>query len=73
MDEGVRTKLLDAMKWEDAKLSGFIEKNRLDEWYLSTLETAKSTVSYHLNDSSDVNANDDRARDGNGVDKRAVE
>ena len=48
MDESIRNKLLDAMKWEDTKLGGFINKSRLDEWYLATLEAAENTVSYRL-------------------------
>ncbi len=48
MDESIRGKLLDAMKWEDTKLGGFLNKSRLDEWYLATLEAAENTVAYRL-------------------------
>ncbi|KAK3381272.1 Non-repetitive/WGA-negative nucleoporin C-terminal-domain-containing protein [Podospora didyma] len=44
MDDTFRHRLLDAMKWEDAKLKEYIEKARLDEWYLTTRRVVEYTV-----------------------------
>ncbi|KAH8887759.1 hypothetical protein GQ53DRAFT_768085 [Thozetella sp. PMI_491] len=56
MDDSVRGMLLDAMRWEDAKLRAFIEKNRLDEWYFTTLEVARNTVNYKLRETDAAQA-----------------
>ncbi|KAL2263795.1 hypothetical protein VTK26DRAFT_5087 [Humicola hyalothermophila] len=44
MDDGFRAKLLDNMKWEDAKLRGYVDKAQLDAWYRTTRECAEKTV-----------------------------
>ena len=50
MDDSTRALLQDAMRWEDNRLHGFLEKYRLQEWYLSTLEAAKNTANRRLMD-----------------------
>jgi nuclear pore complex protein Nup133 len=44
MDEGFRTKLLEAMKWEDDQLRNFVDTCQLDRWYETTLDVARKTV-----------------------------
>ncbi|KAK1828126.1 Non-repetitive/WGA-negative nucleoporin C-terminal-domain-containing protein [Podospora conica] len=44
MDEGARTRLLEAMRAEDAKLKTFVDKAQLDAWYRTTREVAERTV-----------------------------
>lgn len=44
MDDGFRSKLMEAMKAEDTKLRSYIEKCQLEAWAQSTRNCAKETV-----------------------------
>jgi nuclear pore complex protein Nup133 len=44
MDDGSRSKLLESMRWEDARLKTFIDKHQLEAWYRTTKECAEKTV-----------------------------
>ncbi|KAM7199388.1 Non-repetitive/WGA-negative nucleoporin C-terminal domain containing protein [Naviculisporaceae sp. PSN 640] len=48
MDDGFRTKLMDAMKAEDTKLRSYIEKSQLEAWAQSTRDCAKETVAKYI-------------------------
>ncbi len=65
MDESIRSMLLDAMRWEDAKLQSFLDKNRLEEWYFTTLEAARNTVKYKLREAEGALVTGEKS--GNGA------
>ncbi|GAB1316269.1 Non-repetitive/WGA-negative nucleoporin C-terminal-domain-containing protein [Madurella fahalii] len=44
MDDSFRSKLLDAMRWEDGRLRTFVDKHQLEAWYRTTRECAEKTV-----------------------------
>ena len=44
MDDGFRSKLLDAMRWDDKQLRTALDKAQLDAWYRTTRECAEKTV-----------------------------
>ncbi|KAK3937905.1 Non-repetitive/WGA-negative nucleoporin C-terminal-domain-containing protein [Diplogelasinospora grovesii] len=74
LDDSFRNKLLDAMKWEDAKLRSFIEKSQVEAWYRTTLEAAERTVAHaynRLTAAKEVEANGQNGNkpkeNGNGV------
>ena len=49
MDDGIRNKLLDAMRWEDNKLRTYIDKAQLDAWWVTTRDCADTIVKDELN------------------------
>lgn len=67
-EENFRAKLLEAMKWEDNRLRGFVEKNQLDAWHLTIIAEADRTVAEEFSKQT-AEAEMDRkrnSRSGNG-------
>lgn len=48
MDDNFREKLLEAMKWENSVLRRYTDKSRLDQWFVSVVETAEKACQAQL-------------------------
>lgn len=56
MDTSFQDRLLEGMKWEDSVLRENIEKNRLDEWVRTTVESAEAAAREFMNEETKAGA-----------------
>lgn len=65
-DPALVEKRAEAMRWEDAALKKFTDKNQLARWAAAAYEAADRTVRFHKTDVADVNGVNGSLANGNG-------